>query len=216
VTGLLFGLLVFIPGQLSEIRPLVDYSRFGLFFIVPGITMSLLADEYRSGRIEMLRTSPLTELDLVLGKYLGALFFYLILLASTLLYVLLLVIYGRPDWGQMFAAYLGLFLMGMMFVAIGLFFSSCTQNQIVAYLATLLVLAFVTFISGFATFLPATIFGMNIGGGLRSSLMYLGVGTHIADFSKGVVETSHLGYFLGVTLIFLFFSYLILESRKWR
>lgn len=216
LTGVLFGLLVFVPGQLSEIRSLVGYSQFGLFFIVPGITMSLLADEYRSGRIEMLRTSPLTELDLILGKYLGAMLFYLILLGVTLLYVLLLIVYGRPDWGQTFAAYLGLTLMGMMFVAIGLFFSTCTQNQIVAYLATLLVLAFITFIAGFATQLPTSILGMNIGGAVRNALIYVNVGTHIGDFSKGVIAVSHVCYFLGVTLLFLFFSYLILESRKWR
>jgi ABC-2 type transport system permease protein len=212
VTGFLFAALVFVPGQLSEVRTLVDYSRFGLFFIIPGITMSLLSDEYRSGRIEMLRTSPLTEFDLVVGKYLGAMFFYLILLASTLLFVALLVIYGRPDWGQTFAAYLGLLLMGMMFVSIGIFFSTCTQNQIVAYLATLLVLGFLTFASGLATILPTALWIIPV----RAPLAYLGVASHIADFSKGVIAVSHLGYFCGFTLLFLFLTYLILESRKWR
>ena len=140
-----------------------------------------------------------------------------LLLGSTLLYVALLVIYGRPDWGQTFSAYLGLILMGMMFVSIGLFFSACTQNQIVAYLATLLVLAFITFIAGFATFLPPfTMFGIPVGVGLRTALTYISVGGHIADFSKGVIAISHVCYFLGVTLLFLFFTYLILESRKWR
>jgi ABC-2 type transport system permease protein len=216
LTGILFAGLVFIPGQLSDIRPLVDYSRFGLFFIIPLMTMSLMADEYRSGRIEMLRTSPLTEFDLVVGKYLGAMLFYLILLAATVLYLALLIFYGRPDWGQTFSAYLGLLLMGMMFISIGLFFSTCTQNQMVAGLATFLVLGFFTFIAGFSTLLPATIAGMSIGTYLRQGLVYLGVGSHIADFSKGVIETSHVGYFLGFTLLFLFFSYLIVESRKWR
>jgi ABC-2 type transport system permease protein len=217
VTGLLFGVLVFIPGRISEIRMLVDYSRFGLFFIVPGITMSLLADEYRSGRIEMLRTSPITEAELVLGKDLGALWFYLILLGATLLYVLLLVAYGRPDWGQTFSAYLGLTLMGMMFVSIGLFFSACTQNQIVAYLATLLVLAFLTFIAGFASFIPSwQLAGIEVGDKARSALTFLNVGEHIEDFSKGIVAVSHVSYFLGISALFLFFTYLLLESRKWR
>jgi len=212
VTGILFGWLVFIPGKPSEVRDLVDYSRFGLFFIIPGLTMSLLADEYRSGRIEMLRTSPITEFDLVIGKYLGAIFFYLILLASTLLYLALLVIFGRPDWGQTFAAYLGLFLLGMMFISIGLFFSTCTQNQIVAYLATLLVLAFLTFCGSLATLFPPSLGIIPI----REPLHYLGAGSHIADFAKGVVALTHVGYFFGFTLLFLFLTYLILESRKWR
>ena len=216
VTGFLFGNLVFVPGQLSEVRQLVEYLRFGLFFIVPGSTMSLLADEYRSGRIEMLRTSPITELDLVLGKYLGAMLFYLVLLASSLIYVALLVFYGQPDWGQTFSAYLGLLLMGMMFVSVGLFFSTCTQNQIVAYLATMLVLGFMNFSSGLATLVPARLFGwLNISF-LRPTMAYVGVGNHIGDFAKGVVDTAHLGYFLGFSLLFLFFTYLILESRKWR
>src|ERR1043165_8661694 len=81
VTGFLFGLQVFVPGQLAELRRFIDFSRFGLFFIIPGITMSVLADEYRSGRIEMLRTSPITELQLVLGKFLGPVYFFLILVA---------------------------------------------------------------------------------------------------------------------------------------
>lgn len=212
VTGILFGWLVFIPGKPSEVRDLVDFSRFGLFFIIPGLTMSLLADEYRSGRIEMLRTSPLTELDLVLGKYFGAMLFYLILLASTFIYIALLVAYGRPDWGSTFAAYLGLLLLGMMFVSIGLFFSSCTQNQIVAYLATLLVLGFFTFCSALVTLFPAKWGFVPI----RQPLTYLGVGPHIADFAKGIVAVSHLSYFLGFTLLFLFLTYLVLESRKWR
>jgi ABC-type transport system involved in cytochrome c biogenesis permease component len=115
VTGFLFGLQVFVPGQLSEIRRFIDFSRFGLFFIIPGITMSVFADEYRSGRIEMLRTSPITEAQLVLGKYLGAAYFFLILVAVTLVFVGLLVIYGRPDWGMTAAAYVGLILLGLMF-----------------------------------------------------------------------------------------------------
>ncbi|HVS71048.1 MAG TPA: ABC transporter permease [Phycisphaerae bacterium] len=212
VTGFLFGSLVFVPGQLSEVRQLVEYLRFGLFFIVPGITMSLLADEYRSGRIEMLRTSPITELDLVLGKYLGAMLFYIILLASSFIYVALLVIWGRPDWGQTFSAYLGLLLLGMMFVSIGLFFSTCTKDQIVAYLATMLVLGFMTFASGLSTLVPKQQWFIP----LRAPINYLGVWAHISDFSRGVVDTEHLVYFLGFTLLFLFLTYLIVESRKWQ
>lgn len=212
VTGILFGWLVFIPGKPSEVRDLIDFSRFGLFFIIPGLTMSLLADEYRSGRIEMLRTSPITEMDLVLGKYLGAMLFYLILLASTFVYLALLIAYGRPDWGATFAAYVGLFLLGMMFVSVGLFFSACTQNQIVAYLATLLVLGFFTFCGALTSLFPASIGIVPI----RQPLNYLGVSAHIADFAKGIIAISHVSYFVGFTLLFLFLTYLVIESRKWR
>jgi ABC-2 type transport system permease protein len=216
VTGFLFGLQVFVPGQLSEIRRFIDFSRFGLFFIIPGITMSVFADEYRSGRIEMLRTSPITEAQLVLGKYLGAAYFFLILVAVTLVFVGLLVIYGRPDWGMTAAAYVGLILLGLMFVSVGVFFSACTQNQIVAYLATLLTLAFFTFISELSMLVPAFIPLPMVNVPLRAPLYYIGVGPHIADFAKGVVDSSHLAYFGTFTLLFLFCTYLLLESRKWR
>ena len=106
--GFIFAYWIFIPGQITELRNLIDLSRFSLFFIVPLMTMSLFADEYRSGRIEMLRTSPITELDLVLGKFLGAMAFYLVLVASTLLYFGLLVAFGKPDYGQVLASYLGI------------------------------------------------------------------------------------------------------------
>ena len=215
VTGFFFAATIFIPGQLTEIRGLVSFSRYSLFFIVPGITMALMADEYRSGRIEMLRTSPLTELDLLLGKYLGALMFYILVVACTLVYVLLLLVWGRPDWGQLIACYVGLLLMGMMYVAVGLFFSTCTQNQIVAYLSTLLVLGFLALAGDLSTLVPAKLFGWDITFA-RPTMAYLGVYNHIADFAKGVVDTAHVGYFLGFSVLFLFFTYLILESRKWR
>jgi ABC-2 type transport system permease protein len=99
-----------------------------------------------------------------------------------------------------------------MFIAIGLFFSTCTQNQIVAYLATLLLLGFLTFAGGLATILTPEFWGIP----LRSILTYVGVGSHVAYFSKGEIGVSHLSYFLGFTALFLFLTYLILESRKWR
>ena len=214
--GILFGTFIFHPGMPSEMRDLIGFSRFGLFFIVPLMTMSLFADEYRSGRIEMLRTSPITESQLVMGKFTGAMLFYLVLVASTLIYVTLLVIYGQPDWWQTAAAYLGLILMGAVYVSIGLFFSACTQNQIVAALASFLTLGFFSIIGDLAGRLWVSIPIGNFNIPLRAPLYYLGVGTHIADFGKGVVDTSHLAYFALFTGLFLFLTYLLLESKKWR
>jgi len=215
--GILFGAFIFYPGAPSELRGVIDFSRYGLFFIVPLMTMSFFADEYRSGRIEMLRTSPITEFQLVLGKFLGAAMFYLVLVASTLIYVVLLAIYGQPDWLQTAAAYLGLILMGFMFVSIGLFFSACTQNQFVAAMASIFTLIFFGVISFFSTWLWTEIpVGKWFNIPLRAPLYYVGVGPHIADFGKGVVDTSHLAYFGLFTGLFLFLTYLLLESKKWR
>ena len=217
VMGILFSIFTFAPGNVTEVRRFFDLARFCLFFIIPPMTMSLIADEYRSGRIEMLRTSPLTEGDLVIGKYLGARGFYVVLLAVTLVYVLLLAIFGRPDYGAVLSCYLGMLLLGMLFVSIGLFFSSVSQNQIVAFLATLLVLGVLTFVDVISTnFAPASVsfWGMTLP--IREPLNYLGVGTHVGDFLKGVVEISNTVYFLSGSFLFLFMTYLTLESRKWR
>lgn len=217
IMSVLFVIFSFRLGAVTEVRTLFSAAQFVLFFFIPPLTMSLLADEYRSGRIEMLRTSPMTETDLLVGKYLGALGFYAVLLATTLVYLLLLMIFGGPDYGTTLSGYLGMLLLGMMFVAIGLFFSSVTQNQIVAFLATMLVLGFLTYIGPIAqSYLPGTweLLGMKIP--VRGPLMYLSVGPHVDDFLKGVVESAHAIYFLSGTFLFLFLTYLVLESRKWR
>lgn len=214
--GIIFAWWIFIPGQITELRNLIDLSRFSLFFIVPLMTMSIFSDEYRSGRIEMLRTSPITELDLVLGKFLGAMAFYLFLVASTFIYLALLMIYGRPDFGQVVASYVGMILMGCMFVSVGLFYSACTKEQIVAALAGIITLGAFTIISRFTSSLPASfsLFGINVP--VRPVADYLAVGTHILDFAKGTIELTNVIYFVGFTLLFLFWTYLLLESRKWR
>ncbi|MEI8196448.1 MAG: ABC transporter permease [Phycisphaerae bacterium] len=215
--GILFGLFVFVPGQVTEMRTLFDFSRFGLFFIIPLLTMSLFSDEYRSGRMEMLRTSPITEAQLVLGKYLGAMAFYVVLVASTLIFLLLLVIFGRPDYGAVFASYIGMLLLGALFVSIGLFFSACTQNQLVAALSALIVLAALTLLGDLlAPRLPESIKILGLPLYLRQVVFYLGVGSHMQDFAKGVIDTAHAAYFLLGTGFFLFLTYLVLESRKWR
>ncbi len=217
VEGFLFGMMVFVPGNLTELRMVVSFSQFGLFFIIPLMTMSLFSEEYRSGRIEMLRTSPITELDLVLGKFAGAMIFYIVLLGLTFIYLGLLVIFGRPDWGQTFSSYLGLLLLGTMYVSVGLFFSACTQAQIVAAMASFLTLGFFTFAQPLSGFLPQNwgVFGQ-VKVPVRAIFRYLGSGSHVEDFAKGVFDTQHLVYFGGFTVLFLFMTYLVIESKKWR
>src|SRR5258708_2032760 len=106
--GALFAAMVFQPGQIADMRRLFEWSHIALIVAVPLITMSLLADEYSSGRIEMLRTSPITELDIVLGKYLGAMGFYCALAGSTLIFLMLLAAFGHPNYGAVRAGYFGL------------------------------------------------------------------------------------------------------------
>lgn len=212
--GVVFVYWIFSPGQVIELRQLADFSRFALFFVVPLLTMSLFADEYRSGRIEMLRTSPITEMDLLLGKFIGAMTFYLVLLASTLIYLVVLLMFGRPDFWQVAACYLGMGLMGAMFVSVGLFFSACTSEQIVAAMAGIITLGTFTITDIFSPSLPSTWTGWKIP--VRAAVEYLTVGSHMGDFTRGAVELTNIAYFLGFTLLFLFWTYLVLESKKWR
>lgn len=205
--GIVFGALIFEPGKLTEVRRFFEISQLFMFFIIPPLTMGLFAEEYKSGRMEMLRTSPITEGQLLSGKFLAAYTFYCFLLATTLVYLILLMIYGRPDYGAVVSSYLGMLLLGAMFVSIGVFFSACTQSQTVALLASFLTLGAITFTDYVANVLPPKI---------KPVVQYFGSAPHTADFMKGIFDTSHAAYFLSGTFLFLFLTYLILESRRWR
>src|SRR5262249_51248560 len=149
------------------------------------------SDEYRSGQIEMLLSSPLTELELLLGKFLGAMAFYIALLIATLLYLIILLPYGRPDFLQVAACYLGMLLFGCMFVSVGLFFSASTKEQIVAAMGSIITLGALTISSIFTRFVPASWDFWRIHIPLREIFSYLTVGSHIEDFSAGSVELTN-------------------------
>jgi ABC-2 type transport system permease protein len=217
--GIVFVWRIFLPGQLVEIRNLIDLSRFALFFVVPLMTMSLMSDEYRSGRIEILRTSPITEMELVLGKFLGAMTFYLFLVGSTVIYLVILWLFGKPDVGQVISSYIGMIFMGVMFVSVGLFFSACTSEQIVAALASIITLGLLVILYPYlSSGLPSalTIPWVHLDLPIRHFADYVGVGSHIENFSRGALEITDIVYFCGFSALFLFFTYLVLESKKWR
>ncbi|HLL89715.1 MAG TPA: ABC transporter permease, partial [Tepidisphaeraceae bacterium] len=122
----------FQPGQPAALRSVFDWMVWFLVFIVPVLCMGLLAQEWATGTVETMMTAPVDESDVVLGKFLGSVSFFVILLLPTLIYVLLLRIYARPDYGPIFSGYVGILLVGMLFIAIGLFCSSLTRSQVVA------------------------------------------------------------------------------------
>ncbi len=217
--GVIFALLVFIPGQVGDTRWMFTFSHWILFIVIPLMTMAAFADEYASGRIEMLRTSPITEGQIVFGKYLGVLAFFGLLLVGSLFFVGMLMVFGRPNYGTVAASYLGVFLVGMLSVAIGLFFSSVTRHQIVAALLGIFVLFLLTIgfdiVTSFfkAGRIPTSNAFLR---DTRDVIGYLSFGPHLESFAKGVVETRHLAYFGTGTFLFLLLTYLVLESRKWR
>ncbi|MGC2466065.1 MAG: ABC transporter permease [Candidatus Acidiferrum sp.] len=197
------------PMNVNEqvIRPLLsNVGVIGLFFI-PMITMRLFAEEKRSGTIELLVTSPIRDGEIILGKWLAALTLYGVLLLLTALNFIFLFKYGNPDWKPLAIGYLGLLLQAGALLAIGMFISTLTKNQIIAGAATFgvcLLLWVLEWVGGYETATWASV------------LSYMSVVAHIGSFSKGLLDSKDAVYY--VTLIFLgiFFTARSLESLRWR
>ena len=189
------------------LEPLFAFMVIVLSRFVPPLTMRLLSEEYRSGTIEMLMTAPITDVEVVLGKFLGALLYYVALLVPTAAYLVILELYADPDYGPILSGYLGLLLIGALYISVGTFFSALSRYQIVAAVASIVVLFLFAYIIGQAS--------MEASGPLRVFLQTLSIEGHYRDFARGVLDTSHIVYFLSGTLFFLFLSVKVVESRKW-
>lgn len=179
-----------------------------LLFIVPVLTMRLLAEERRSGTLESLMTSAVTEAQVVLGKYLAALAFYVFLWLPTVAYAVIVARYSAVDWGPVAGGYLGVLLIGALFLAIGVFGSALTKNQIVA--------AMVTFAILIGLFILIFLDGLLTGSAAKTVLGHLNVVEHMSEFNKGIVDTRRLVYYLSSTFLFLFLATRILAAKKWR
>ena len=179
-----------------------------LLFVAPVLTMRLLSEERRSGTIEMLMTAPVTETEVVLGKYLAALAYYAFLWLPTLAYVWVVAHYGAVDPGPVASGYLGVLGIGALFLAVGLFASSLAKNQIVAAMVTFALLV-VLFTFGLLENLVA-------GERAREVFAYLNLWQHMDELSKGIVDTRRLVYYLSLTGFFLFLTGRALEAKRWR
>ena len=207
--GLAFGLGTFVAGQEASLRSLFDvWIVLILVFVLPMLTMRLLSEEMRSGTIETLMTAPITEVEIVLGKFLGAFVFYLILLATLLLYPIIIALYGDLDVALLICNYIGLLLLGALYISAGLFFSSCTKHQVIAVLLGFAVLALMTFASHALAQLTE--------GWQRALLQHLSIRTHFHDFVRGMVDMNHVMFFLTTTAVFLFLTVKRLEMRRWQ
>ena len=140
----------FQPGQPATMRAIFAQMVWLFVAILPVLCMGLLAQEWATGTIETMMTAPVREYEVVLGKFLGSFLFFLVLLAPTLLFLVMLAVYGRPDYGPIFSGYLGLILVGALFIAIGLFCSSLTRSQVVAAVSAAAILFVVTVVPHFA------------------------------------------------------------------
>jgi ABC-2 type transport system permease protein len=190
------------------IRPLLGNMGVIMLFVLPMITMRSYAEEKRSGTIELLLSSPLTDFQIILGKFFGALTLFIMMLAVTGVHISFLFWYGDPELAPILSGYLGLLLMGASFISIGLLISSATKNQVVAGMVTFAVLLLFWVISWLG----------DPGGGSTTSqvLAYLSVLDHFDDFSKGVIDTSHLAYYLSFIFFGLFLTAKSVDSERWR
>ncbi len=203
---------VFWPGNPAELRTSFMWVVWLMVFLVPAISMRLVSEELRSGTIETLMTAPINDTQVIVGKWLGAMGFLVVLLSPLLLHLIVLVCFSKPDYGPILTGFLGLLLVGGLYLAIGAFASTATQNQIIAFLVTVFITGTLTivmhFLGGarFVTAVPA----------INTTVFYLNVNEQYAQFAKGVLDTKCIVYFLSGIALFLFFAVKLLESKRWR
>src|SRR5688500_12525384 len=189
------------------IGPTLVNTTVIMLFLFPLITMRTYSEEKRSGTIELLLTSPVTDVEIILGKFLGAMALYAAMLAVTTIHLAILFIYGNPEWKPIVTGYLGLLLMGGCFLSLGLFISSLTKSQIVAAMATFAVFLMLWVINWIGTFVGPT---------MQSVLAYLSLTEHFDDFAKGIIDTKHVIYYLSFMAFGLFLTAKSVESERWR
>src|SRR5688500_1529329 len=199
----------FQPGQPATMRAIFAQMVWLFGAIIPVLCMGLLAQGWATGTVETMMTAPVREREVVRGKFLGSFLFFLLLRAPTLLFLVMLAIYGRPDYGPIFSGYLGLVLVGALFIAIGLFCSALTRSQVVAAVSAAAILFLVTVVPWFAA-------GQATLTGFWRGVVEQGVMARYNDFAKGVIDTGNLVYFLAATGVFLFLTVKVLESRRWK
>lgn len=207
-TGYLFMTQTLVEGGEASVRTMLNGMAWLLAFAMPLLTMRVLADEFASGTIETLMTAPVSDFEVVFGKFLGVFVFYLALLVTTLVHVVLLFAYGASDVGVVICGYVGMILLGGLYVAVGVFASSLTRHQLVAAIVGIgLLSVFTLVVDAFAGWQ---------GGTWRTVLGYINILHHFGDFSKGILDTKSIFFFLSSTLFFLFLAVKVLESRRWR
>lgn len=187
-------------------------APFVFMFLVPAVTMRSFADERKSGTIELLLTKPLTDLQIIVAKYAASVALVLFSILPSLVYYFSVYQLGLPpgnlDSGGIWGAFIGLFFLGASFVAIGIFSSSITDNQILAFILAVVLSGFVY--TGFEF-----IYSLSWFGNFDLFIKQLGIAAHYSSISRGVVDTRDLIYFLSVIVLFLSFTHLSLSSRKW-
>lgn len=208
-TGLVFG-VGFGPGRPATMTTTFEATVWLLVFLAPAVSMRLISEELARGTLERLVTSPISDTQIILGKWLAALAFLGLLLAPLLIQIGLLYASGNPDAGPLVGGLLGVALVGALYLAIGVFASAATENQIIAFLLAAFLIALLTFLFFFlpeSGWLPAR---------ARAAVLYANVNRQFGEFNRGVIDAGNVFYFVSMTGLFLFLAVKLLESRRWR
>ncbi len=198
-----------MPMDVNEwvIRPLLSNASVIGLFLIPMITMRLYAEEKRSGTMELLLTSPIRDIEIIIGKFIASLLMYGCIIGVSALDLASLFVYGKPDWKPILVGYLGLLLQGGALIAIGTFISTTTKNQIIAGGATFAVCLMLWVLDWVSSYEQAI---------WAKAISYLSVVQHFEPFSKGVIDTKDLIFFISLTFFGLFLTARSMESLRWR
>ncbi|MSQ08073.1 MAG: hypothetical protein EXR57_04800 [Dehalococcoidia bacterium] len=223
ITGFFFVASVSDAFSEATIRGFLAGAVFFLIFLAPALTMRLIAEEWKLGTLELLLTSPVREIEVVTGKFLAAFSMVFIMAVLSLFFVLVLYVFGRPDVGPLLTGYFGLLLYASAAVAVGLFASALSPNQLVGLivgsgiLTTFTVIDFISdrlggmaahVLNGFQMGASFSVFDLKSFGVAQSG--------HFADFARGILSVPDVVYYLSITGVFLFLTVLVLEIRRWR
>jgi ABC-2 type transport system permease protein len=207
VNGYFFTNTFFLYNQ-SDMRSLFGIIPLVYLFFIPAVSMGLISQEKSLGTIEIISTLPIRERDIVIGKYLAAFTLILVALSTTIIHYITLYQVGTTiDHGAIFTGYLGLALLGGVYTAVGIFASSITENQVIAFIVGIAIVLTFFLMDKLLVFVPS---------GLAGIVQYMSTEFHLSNISRGVIDTRNLIYFGSVIGFFLFMTTRILESRKWR
>ncbi|HMS64749.1 MAG TPA: ABC transporter permease subunit [Ignavibacteria bacterium] len=205
ITGWFFTSSLFLAGFVT-MRNVFDIIPFIFLFFIPAITMRAFSEEKKSGTIELLMTKPITDEEIIIGKFLAALSLTAIALAFTVVYVFSLTFLGKIDLAPIIGTYIGLLLMSGIYISIGIFASSLTENQVVAFILSFVIVFALFLLNKVLIFLPATV---------ASILEYISTDYHFSSISRGVIDTRNVIYYLSGITIFILLTKASLERRKW-
>ncbi|MCD4651729.1 MAG: ABC transporter permease subunit [Candidatus Cloacimonetes bacterium] len=207
ITGWFFSSPLFLNNQ-ADMRSLFGIIPIIYLFFIPAITMGLVAKERSSGTLELLTTLPVNDAEIIHGKFLSALGLIAVTMLFTLIHLFTIIILGTElDYGPIFTGYLGLLLLGGVYTSVGIFTSALTENQIVAFIISFLIVFFLFILEYTLMIIPS---------GVAGFFQYISVGYHLSNLTRGVIDTRNIIYFLSLIVFFLRLAVVAMESRKWK